>query len=167
MTKSHFRIGYVLKTSGIEGEIVLKADNYPIEKIHKEEPLFIKIDGILVPFYIRHFQIKSSVTAIIQLEDINTQEKARDYVGLEAWVLTHQSNFKKSISWIGYKVLDEEYHIIGEIVDFSDVDMNPLITVDIAGSGKTLIPVNEELLIEENHKKRFIRIIIPEGLFDL
>ena len=50
-----FQIAQVLKSNGIEGELVLSFRDIDPEEIDIEEPVFVHFDGLPVPFFIRSF----------------------------------------------------------------------------------------------------------------
>ena len=54
----------------------------------------------------------------------------------------------------------------GEITDYYDSEMNPLLGVDF-GNGEQLIPAAEEFILHIDFEKEHIKLQLPEGLLDL
>ncbi len=77
MGKERFlALATVRKTFGKGGELLLKIHpNVPqniIEQLNKEEPVFILVDGIPVPFYFTFLQFKGNDKAIVALKIVGT-----------------------------------------------------------------------------------------------
>ena len=70
-----FRIGSVLKTKGLKGEMQLYIDFEGIEKI-KITSLFIDMAGKMVPYFVSSLKHLQKNQAYLFLEDVDTIEKA-------------------------------------------------------------------------------------------
>ncbi|MFO8235452.1 MAG: ribosome maturation factor RimM [Bacteroidales bacterium] len=167
------KTGRILKTHGREGELLVHTDFDLPDTFTKVESIFIMIDGQVVPFFIESAIIKSSKTAAVKLEDIDTLEEAYELTGNE-WHLekkTFTSLFEaspKNADWLtGYTVIDQEGNIIGEIVNIENIPSNTLLMVKTQDNDFHRIPFNEEKLFYVDENKKIIKINIPEGLLDL
>ena len=166
------KVGKVLKTHGREGELIISSDLTLPDKFVKEESIFIKADGLLVPFFIEHAFLKTSYTAVIKLEDVNSIEDADELTSLN-WYLTNDQwkmlfkeeaadyNFLKQ-----FLVLDQNNQEIGQVTDVLDIPSNTLLQVNYKDH-IVEIPINEETLLSVDEDKEILKITIPEGLLDL
>ncbi len=167
----HFLAGSLLKSSGIKGEVILKFNNDRPKEIQKLESIFIDIDNKLVPFFIEKIKSKSSSTAIVNFEGIDSEEKSMEFMGTDFY-LTHEQvdvlkiSTDEPIDVAGYKVKDQNNKLIGEVIEYIDIAKNPLLNVK-TDSGEILIPAKDELIIEVDDDLQEILINIPEGLLDL
>src|ERR1700744_1828763 len=70
-----FRVGSVLKTKGLKGEMQLYVDFENLPDIDFDA-LFIEISGKLVPYFVESVKYNQKNSAYLYLEDIDTIEKA-------------------------------------------------------------------------------------------
>ncbi|MGI4803992.1 MAG: hypothetical protein ACRYFL_04415, partial [Janthinobacterium lividum] len=70
-----FRLGTVTKTRGLKGELQVFIAFEEPEKL-KIKSLFLEIGGKLVPYFITLFKLPMKNVAYLQLEDVDTIEKA-------------------------------------------------------------------------------------------
>ncbi len=167
----HYLLGSLLKTSGIKGEIILKFNKDCLEEIQKLESIFIDIDNKLVPFFIEEIRPKSSTTAIVKLEGLDEDKKSIEFIDSEFYVSFEQVKIlqidtEEIVDVINYKVFNQNKKLIGEILEFIDIPMNPLLNVKTE-KGEILIPAKDELIIEVDDDLQEILINIPEGLLDI
>ena len=71
----HFRIGSILKTKGLKGEMNMYVDFEDLDKI-KFNAVFIEITGKLVPYFVGSIKYGQKNAAVLALEDVDTIEKA-------------------------------------------------------------------------------------------
>ena len=45
--------------------------------------MICEMDGILVPFFVEDFRYKTDTVVLVKLEDVNSEEDARMFVGKE------------------------------------------------------------------------------------
>jgi len=167
----HFLAGSLLKSSGIKGEVILKFNNDRPEEIQKLESIFIDVDNKLVPFFIEKIKSKSSSTVIVNFEGVDSEEKLEEFIGADFYLSHEQVDALKIstdefIDVAGYKVKDQDDKLIGEVIEYIDINKNPLLNVK-TNSGEILIPAKDELIIEVDDDLQEIQINIPEGLLDL
>ncbi len=166
------KAGNLLKTHGKQGEIFLSSDFNLTEEFIQVESIFISIDGQLVPFFLENILIKSSRTAAVKLEDVDSVEEANELTGKE-WYLTEEkfnelSGEKTSelSDLIGYIVYDQNENKLGKITGINEIPSNTLIEVQI-GKESYNIPFNEETIISIDNQKKSVVNFISEGLLDL
>lgn len=164
-------LGSIARPHGTRGAVLVRLRNLKAEDIKKRDHIFVDVDGLLVPFFIEEFKPATADTAIIKLEDVNSENEARHYSGCEVYIspslLKKRKKESSSISPVnGYKVIDKRLGFIGTAGAMTGLSTNPLL--EIINEGKQwLIPVHEDLIMEIKHIEKEIIIDAPEGLFNL
>ena len=164
-------LGTLTKPYGTKGSLLLRIKDLKAEEIKEWASVFVEIDGLLVPFFIGNFQIKSLDSLILKFEGINSETKARELAMYNVYVRKDQvKRHKKSVKNIsgihGYRVMDRKLGFIGIAGEIMDLAKNPLLIVNIENR-ELLIPVHEDIIIEINEKDKVINIDAPDGLFEL
>src|ERR1700757_351034 len=75
----YFRIGSILKTKGLKGELNIYTDFEGVEKI-KFDTIFIGIAGKLVPYFVSSIKYLQKNAGYLVLEDVDSIEKASTLV---------------------------------------------------------------------------------------
>jgi len=163
-------IGVLAKLHGYKGEYLLISDLYLSEEITKWESVFIETDGLLVPFFIHSFSITSDDSAIIGFEDVNNPEQAKEFLSCSVFQLkTYTTDLEDKLDpnlLAGYKIVDQQAGLIGEIDQILNYNNNLLFRI-LKDKREILIPATESIIIKINHKKREVIIAAPQGLLDL
>ena len=162
-----YHIGKLGKTHGVKGEISFLFDDDVFDRIDADY-LILKIDGILVPFFIEEYRFKSDANAIVKFEDIDTQERARELTGCEVYFPRELADTdENSISWaaiVGFDIIEAESEkTIGRIASVYDTTINILFELE---DGR-LIPASEDLITAVNQQAHTISMHLPAGLLDL
>jgi 16S rRNA processing protein RimM len=171
MNRSDTRqIGTLAKLHSFKGRFVLISETSISEEIENWESVFLEIEGLLVPFFIDFVNITSESSVIIGFEDIDSSEKAKDFVSCKIYQLLSLSEEPEdeSISeqLSGYRVMDKNAGYIGTIDKILDYNQNLLFRIK-KGKEEILIPLNEQFITKINHKKKEVIINAPEGLLNL
>ena len=162
--------GQFLKTHGIDGRLVMKIDNVAADHPEENEPVFVEIDGIPVPFFIKQFRCLSDDTALVQLDEVDSSQKASMLV--DCRVFLHKDKVGQEEESFDYKDLEgfrirDEQHggsgILIKVVDYSD---NVIMVVEWNGK-EVLIPLHEDIVRNIDYENRIIDVSVPGGLFDL
>ena len=172
-----YKIGRLGKPHGVKGEISFQFTDDVFDRTDADY-LIIEVDGILVPFFIEEYRFRSDETALLKLEDIDTQDAARELtnsdVFFERW-LSDNADEPSMAAIIGYRLInDADSREIGVITGFDDSTENILFEVmktDMQGGSASgspvLIPAADEFIKGIDNDKREIRVALPEGLLDL
>jgi len=172
MTKENSSLfGRLTKTHGYQGKIVLKASLSEKVEIEIMESVFLKIEGILVPFFIEEFSESSFPFYILKFENINEDVAAKELLGRDMYISDNyiKQNTSKHIKlkdFIAFSLKNQHDHIIGEIVDLLEIPGNSLFVVDYKGR-EILIPVQFQLIIDINWENNIIKMNIPDGITNM
>ena len=79
-----YKIGRLGKPHGVKGEITFQFQDDVFDRVDADY-LIIEVDGILVPFFIEEYRFRSDEVALLKLEDIDTQEAARQLTNSDVY----------------------------------------------------------------------------------
>lgn len=161
-----YRIGKIGKPHGVKGEVSFQFDDDIFDRTDADF-LILELDGILVPFFMEEYRFRSDSLALMKLEGIDTQERARELTNCEVFFPREQQDDEENLSWaaiIGFTAIDEQTNTpVGTIASVDDSTENVLFELEDG----TLIPASENLITNIDTKKRTITIDLPEGLLEL
>lgn len=168
-----YKIGRLGKPHGVKGEISFQFTDDVFDRMDADY-LIIEVDGILVPFFIEEYRFRSDETALLKLEDIDTQEAARELTNSDVYFerrLSDDADEPSMAAIIGYRLVnDADGQEIGTITGIDDSTANILFEVlksDTDDGSPILIPAAEEFITGIDNDKREISVALPEGLLDL
>lgn len=165
------KIGFIRKTHGVHGEVVLEFEEQYEYSVEDAESFFIEIEGLLVPFFITDegLRFRSGKSVIVKFDWVDTESYAKRLVGKEVYL--YQSELTEmpegQISFLqGFVLFDEKLGEIGIVEEVDDYAGNIVLTVNFRGAER-LVPYNDEILVDfnEGHKKLILRL--PDGLLDV
>jgi 16S rRNA processing protein RimM len=169
-TTEHFKIGTILKTKGLKGEMVFYVDFEDTEKI-KLNSVFIDVAGKLVPYFVSSIKFLQKSQAYLQLEDIDTVEKASVLVKKDVYVSNKQKPKKKKEEFTlkdlkGFLAVDETHGELGEVTDVMKYPQQLIAAVQFKGK-EVLFPLNVEIIKGIDVEGEEFYIDLPEGLLDI
>lgn len=168
--ESCYQLGYVLKTHGLKGELVIEIDaDYP-EEYSEMESVFVEINKKLVPFFIDHIQLNGS-KAIVKFEDISDLSQASKMKGTGIYLplevlpdLKDEGYYYHEL--IGFSVKDINLGSLGIISGFYSSGNQDLLAMNYKGK-EVLIPLTDEVVTRVNKKAKTIETSLPDGLLDI
>ncbi len=165
-------VGSTGKTHGIRGELVAHFTINPLGFFEKGDRfLFVEIDGLPVPFFLKNIRETNNGSFLVSFNDIDTLDKASFYVHSPLYApieyLEHRDIRFTWKHFIGFELLDQESCSIGFVIDVNDTTDNVLFEVENKTGKVILIPVNESLIKYIEAEKQVISVTIPNGLLSL
>lgn len=159
-------VARVSKLFGVEGGVLLNLYTTFPDDFSTEEPLIVKIDSLAVPLFCDRFERRGKTGALVLFADIDSERRAQELVGKELFIEEEERDDDEFYfeDLIGFEVRIGRKR--GEITDLYDHDLNPLFEVEIDGR-RVLIPAVEEFIAHIDFEKRFVKMVLPEGLLDL
>lgn len=162
-----YKIGTITRTHGVRGEVSLSFTDDVWDRVDADY-LVLRIDGILVPFFMEEYRFRSDTTALIKFQDYDSADVAKELCGCDVYfphALTPAAKEGEDYSWryfTGFRVVDREAGDLGEITYVDDSTQNVLFHI-----GERLIPAVESFISDIDHQARIIFMQLPEGLLDL
>lgn len=165
--KDVYRIGRVGKPHGIKGEVQVHVEDDAFDRTGTPY-LILRVDGILIPFFMEEYRFKSDETALIKFEDISSTERARQLTGCEVFFPRHLAEAEEHdltyAELVGYEVVDNSNGTsLGTIVSVDDTTDNILFELEDG----MLIPAPDDFIHDIDQEAHTIYMNIPDGLLDL
>ena len=163
-----YRIGRLGKAHGIHGEVTFQFDDDVFDRTDADY-LVLEVDGILVPFFIEEYRFRSDSTALLKLEGVDSQERARELTNTDVYFPRHlaEDGDDDTLTYaflVGFTIVDAATdRKVGVIESVDESTMNILFCL----SDGTLVPAAEELIEGIDQKKKEISLRLPEGILDL
>ena len=166
-----YRIGLINKPHGVNGELSFSFTDDIFDRVDGEY-LVLKLDGLFVPFFIEEYRFRSDTTALVKLEGVDSEPKARRLTNTEVYFPVRQEEQRADdelVSWdyfVGFTVDERHEGALGVITEVDTSTLNTLFVVDRNGE-ELLIPAQEAFIVEMDEKVRRMTLELPEGLLHL
>jgi 16S rRNA processing protein RimM len=165
-----FRIGSILKTKGLKGELHIYVDFEGLGNI-KFTTIFIETTSKLVPYFVSSIKYLQKNAAYLVLEDVDTIEKAALLVKKDIYLSNKLKPKKKKSEFtlkdlVGFTAVDVDEGELGEITDVQEYPKQFIATVNYKGC-EVLFPLNEEIIKSIDVVKEIVLVNLPEGLLDI
>lgn len=163
----YFNIGKLVAVHGLKGELLLKHELGKKTSLKGLKALFIEErKDSFIPWFIESTRIKTDPEVYIKLEGVNTREAALKLVQKKVWL--PEEDYKKYAAkrspagLLGYNIIDGEIPV-GTILEVIEQPHQLLCRLEIKGK-EVLIPLHEGSLQKIDHKKKEVRVELPDGL---
>jgi len=169
-TEDCFRIGTILKTRGLKGELQLYIDFENLADINIAS-VFIDMQGKMIPYFVESIKYPQKGIAYLYVEDIDTIEKATPLVKKDVYLTNKLKPKKKKSEFtlkdlIGFTAIDENEGELGKISAINEFPQQLIATVTYKGC-EVLFPLNEEIIKGIDVVKSMVLVDLPEGLLDI
>ncbi len=168
--EDYYYLGKIIRLHGYDGTVSAYFDTDEPGEYEELKTVFIRINNLPVPFFVKKISLLTN-KALIQFEDINTHEQAERLVQKEIYLsltelpeLTGKKFYYHEIK--GFKVIDEQFGEIGNVRQVLEYPNQALMQV-MHEETEVLIPVNNDIILKVDRKKKEIRIRAPEGLIEI
>jgi 16S rRNA processing protein RimM len=165
-----FRIGSVLKTKGLKGEMQLYVDFDNLENIDFNA-IFIEIGGKLAPFFVESIKYNQKNSAYLYLEDVDTIEKASALAKKDIYLPNKLKPKKRKSDFtlkdlVDFTAVDENEGELGKITAIHEYPQQLIAAVTYKGF-EILFPLNEEIITAIDVVKEIVTVDLPEGLLEI
>lgn len=159
-----YKIGKLGKPHGVKGEVSMHFTDDIFDRTDCDY-LILRIDGIMVPFFMEEYRFRSEETALIKFCDIDTQERAAELTGCEVYFPRDLAEIDAgTLSYAaiaGFEIVDSATgRDVGRIASVDDSTINTLFEME---DGR-LIPAAAELIEDVDTSARKIVMRLLEGL---
>lgn len=166
-----YLLGYIVKSHGTKGQLMFYLDvDYP-EDYEDLESVFVEIKGELVPYFVEEFNLQKQSRVIVQLEEVDTMEKAQALVGSALYMpldtleeLDEDQFYYHEIK--GFEVIDEKRGSLGHVREVYSVATQNLIVLDHNGH-EVLIPIVDDIVIKADREEKKVYVSLPDGLLEV
>lgn len=165
-----FRIGTILKTKGLKGELHIYTDFDGIESI-KFNSIFVELGGKLVPYFVSSIKYLQKNAAYLVLEDVDSIEKASLLAKKNIYLPNKLKPKRKKAEFTlldlaGFTAIDIDEGELGVISSVQEFPHQIIATVTYKNC-EVLFPLNEEIIVGFDLVKETVTVNLPEGLLDI
>ncbi len=171
-TKGIEPVAKISKTFGINGELTIRLYNNFPDEIDFQEPMFILVNGLLVPFFFSHFAKRGTSKATIIFDDIDSEYRASELLGAE--ILFHCPKSEPQLDGelymedlAGFELIDSRSGENYKIIEYIDSEFNPIFEVEASDGQSYFIPAHDDLIEEIDIQGKRLIIEVPEGVFEI
>jgi len=169
-TADCFRVGSILKTKGLKGELHIYVDFEGLEKI-KFNTVFLDISGKLVPYFVSSIKYLQKNAAYLILEDVDTIEKASALVKKDIYLPNKLKPKQRKQEFTlldlkGFTAIDENEGELGIITDIHEYPKQLIAAVTYKNC-EVLFPLNEDIIKGIDITLQIVTVDLPEGLLDI
>jgi 16S rRNA processing protein RimM len=164
------KIGHIAAAHGVEGQLVLQHNLGRKSDLAGVESFFLETqEGRFLPYFLTEIRARDASESLLRVEGIDTREKAlgliKKGVWLETTVAQKLAARNAPIALLGYMVVDQG-RPLGPVLEVIEQPLQMLLRLEMDGR-EVLAPVHEGTLEGIDHKKRAIKLSLPEGLLDI
>ncbi len=166
-----YYLGKITKKYSFRGEVIIFLDTDSPEFYYNIKKIFINLNNVLTPFDLSSVIPNKSNRIRVKINGINTENDTKKlinkeiYLPIESLPKTDENSFYYH-EIIGYTVLDQNSKKVGNITGVIDQSPQHLFQINASGK-KTLVPINDNLIIKVDKKNKTMRIELPDGILDL
>jgi len=168
--EDYFYLGKIIRLHGHDGKVSAYFDTDEPGEYGDLKLVYLNISKAPVPFFIQSLSLLNN-KAIIRFEDVTTPDQAEKLVQKEIYLpaselpqLTGNKFYYHEIK--GFKMFDEKFGEIGSINQVLEYPNQTLMQV-MHKDREVLIPVNDDIILKVDRKKREMHIRAPEGLINI
>jgi len=166
----YFKIGKLVSTFGLKGELVLKHHLGKKTSLKGLKAIFVEErKESFIPWFIENTKIKSEEEIYLKLEGVNIREQAIKLTQKEVWL--PEKEFKKfsakssPINLLGYDIIEGE-QVLGKIVEVIEQPHQILCRIEL-NKKEAYIPLHEETIRKIDKKKQQVIVSLPPGLLEI
>jgi 16S rRNA processing protein RimM len=166
----YFKIGKLVSTFGLKGEMVLKHSLGKKTSLTGLKAIFTEDrKDSFFPWFVQSAKVKNETEIYLTIEGISSKEDAAKIIQREVWL--PEADFKKfahvsaPASLLGYEVIYNN-RSLGSVLEVIEQPHQLLCRLEIS-SKEVFIPLNESTLQKTDHKNRQLFVTLPDGLLEV
>ena len=166
-----YYLGKITKKFSFRGEVIIFLDTDSPEFYYNIKKLFINLNNELTPFEITSVRPNKTNRIRVKINGIDTENDTEKLINKEIYLpkdslpKTDENSFYYH-EIIDYTVLDQNSKKVGNIIGVNDQSPQHLFQINTFGK-KTLIPINDNLIIKVDKKNKIIKMDLPDGILDI
>lgn len=168
-----YQIGFITRAHGVRGEVSMTFTDDVWDRVDADY-VFLKIDGLFVPFFFEEWRFRSDSAALLKFEGIDDKNAAEHLSACEVWFpkeLTPEEAPEEELTWkvfTGFEVIDEQTQVLlGSVTDVDDSTANVLLTITTPNDNELMVPAHETFIKRADHKQRRLYVDIPDEILHL
>jgi 16S rRNA processing protein RimM len=164
--ESLVKIGYIMKTHGLKGEVTLKL-HPDAPELEPHDVLMVETESGFVPHFVERISFKGS-QAFLKLEEISTIEQSKLLKGKSVFFeKASRPKLKRGEyyedEYVGLSVWEGKLNL-GEVIQVVGQGASRFLEI---GDKKWLIPINGPFIKSVSKAKKKIEVDLPEGFLEI
>lgn len=164
------KVGKIVATHALQGAVVLQQIINNTDWLKKGDTVFVELKkDSLIPYFVMSAKAANHSELIIRFDDIEDTVEAKALLGKTAYVkeeLLETAKVDSPLMYIGYNLVDKNKGGVGAINDVMLIGKQWIAKL-IIDDKEVLIPLAEDWILDVNHKNKFIRMSLPDGLLEI
>lgn len=166
-----YYLGKITKKFSFRGEVIIFLDTDSPEFYYNVKKLFIKINDVLTPFNISSIKPNKTNRIRVKINGIDTENETEKlinkeiYLPIESLPKTDKNSFYYH-EIIGFTIICKDNKKVGNITGVNDQSPQHLFQINTSGK-KSLIPINDKLIIKVDKKNKIMKMDLPDGILDI
>jgi len=160
-------LGKIIKIHGHEGNVMIALETQFSEEIDELELVFIKVDGLAVPFFISSLRDLGNNNILVTFDGYESKEKVAEFIGCEimASITSLEESSPDSLPLFlrGFSLIDSEGNRVGRVNKIASYPMQIMLVIGGKDDREILIPLNTEWVTAIDKKKKIIQMALPDG----
>ena len=166
-----YYLGKITKKFSFRGEVIIFLDTDSPEFYYNIKKLFLKINNVFTPFDVTSVKPNKTNRIRVKINGIDSENDTEKlinkeiYLPIESLPKTDKNSFYYH-EIIDYTVVGKDNKKVGNITGVNDQSPQHLFQINTLGK-KTLIPINDKLIIKVDKKNKIIKMDLPDGILDI
>lgn len=166
-----YQIGTLTRVHGVRGEVLFQFTDDVWDRVEADY-LFLRLDGLFVPFFLEEWRFRSDTTALLKFEDIDTADAATPLIGSNVYFpkdLTPTDIDDEDLTWQHFTDFEvwQDHQCLGTVTSVLDQTANILLDITTPDGRSILIPAHEDFILSADHRQRRLLVNVPEDLLTL
>jgi 16S rRNA processing protein RimM len=162
-------LGTIGRSHGLNGALKVNITADSDYLLEKGEPVFVRLQGGPVPFFIQDIQQANEHSLVMKLDDVDDITKTDRFIGAE--VLLPEESFQSSDDMdaemlIGFSVTDIHHGAIGVVSGIMQLPQQTVLELQFNGK-EILVPFVDGIIRSIDSGARTVEVETPDGLIDL
>lgn len=160
-----FVAGKITRTHGVAGEWVCMGTTDVLDVCPY---VVLCMDGLFVPFFITSRRYQSNTSWLLQVEGIDSEQKAKELVGKQVYLpLSMQADVEQVSGeyFVDFQVYNNDEYI-GVVESINDQTENVLFCIQ-HDDASFMVPAVEAFIVDIDHKNKKLYLDLPEGLLNI
>ena len=161
-------VGFLRRAHGVQGEMIMDLHTDFPERLHRGRKLFIGEEHKPVTLSSVRSHAKGM---LVKFQGIETPEEAGQF--RNQWIYVKATDVPSlpegkiyQHELFGFAVVDEEGHLLGELVEIIETGANDVYVVRDSSGHEILLPAIPSVVLEVDSARRLMRVHLLEGLVD-
>lgn len=164
-------LGKITRKYSFKGELIIFLDTDKPTDYYQLDKVFIKLNDRYIPYFLTEIHPYKNSSIRVRIEDVNNEDEAKKLINKQIYlpistlpVLKGNKFYYHEVE--GFKITDEKIGDVGFIKYVNDKSPQHLFVLEY-DKKEILIPINDELIIKIDRKKKLITMNLPNGLIQL